>query len=716
MIAQGGTQSLGLYDFKRQLDAFGGVDYFRESLAGGYLPNARVMLNDGTIVQNVSGENNTNNPNINIAGWGKEKTVNVIDSVDDLGGVKNPKNGDVVFVNGLQGGWFTYNTIDKGNLNNVTVWDGWRRNRSEYLLATDAGCQEGDFENTVLLNNLIKVASDEGIQNIVLNGLFEVGKLEKGITTTPFGDENAWWLLKCRSNVTIRGRSWKDGIRLKGGLVASNKDEPNTKGYMIFGDYNQSNVENFTMKNFSIDNNGQNNLMPEVVGFGAQALCPNVWFQRGTNIRVENIHFIDNPGHQTIVLDSGVNGAYVENCQFTDNGKGLVNNIHIVDHSTVYVRATDFWVTDNNFTFTTLKPDLSTALEIHGVNGHVYGNTTTGYPFSLIRASFFGQNSKNVKVYNNTFNDVTYGLNLDGADNSPLYVDVYNNTFNFRAEKPVDGKANVAIGHTATNGFNGVTPSSTHSIVINVYNNTFNQPSPTGGWSIYNEFDNCIWDGGKCTEVNMIGNTFNGFKGGYRINYANNRAKYNFNDTLNNCGSNSTPVLSSVVIQNIDSAWGSQIPSLINSSKMSNCLYNSLVYFANSIPPKYAEFSNDSDTWVLPYEGESPDNSDVVLFEYSVSKVDADKILYAQGINVAGKISLPNDQYFYKQNGYIGRWNMHRRLGTIPSSPRFFGDIKGDKVDILAPNSGDYANFVCTVSGVDVNTIGTWKGYGMVQA
>ena len=69
MIAQGGTQSLGLCDFKRQLDAFGGVDYFRESLAGGYLPNARVMLNNGEIVQNISGVNNTRNPNIDMAGW-----------------------------------------------------------------------------------------------------------------------------------------------------------------------------------------------------------------------------------------------------------------------------------------------------------------------------------------------------------------------------------------------------------------------------------------------------------------------------------------------------------------------------------------------------------------------------------------------------------------------------------------------------------------------
>lgn len=69
MISNSGTTSLGLYDFKRQIDAFGGVDYFRPTLAGGYLPNARVMLNNGEIVQNGTNGNLTNNPNVDMTGW-----------------------------------------------------------------------------------------------------------------------------------------------------------------------------------------------------------------------------------------------------------------------------------------------------------------------------------------------------------------------------------------------------------------------------------------------------------------------------------------------------------------------------------------------------------------------------------------------------------------------------------------------------------------------
>ena len=68
MISNSGTSTLGLYDLKRQIDAFGGVDYFRPNLAGGYLLNARVMLANGDIVKSTV-DSNTNNPNVDMTGW-----------------------------------------------------------------------------------------------------------------------------------------------------------------------------------------------------------------------------------------------------------------------------------------------------------------------------------------------------------------------------------------------------------------------------------------------------------------------------------------------------------------------------------------------------------------------------------------------------------------------------------------------------------------------
>lgn len=78
MISNSGTTTLGLYDLKRQLDAFGGVDYFRPSLSGGYFPNARVMLNNGEIVQNSTSGNLTNDPNTDMTGWVKTNSASQI--------------------------------------------------------------------------------------------------------------------------------------------------------------------------------------------------------------------------------------------------------------------------------------------------------------------------------------------------------------------------------------------------------------------------------------------------------------------------------------------------------------------------------------------------------------------------------------------------------------------------------------------------------------
>lgn len=88
MISNGGTTTLGLYDLKRQIDAFGGVDYFRPTLAGGYIPNARVMLANGEIVQNKTSGNLTNDPNTDMTGWvNKEKEQDLINSLISSEGV-----------------------------------------------------------------------------------------------------------------------------------------------------------------------------------------------------------------------------------------------------------------------------------------------------------------------------------------------------------------------------------------------------------------------------------------------------------------------------------------------------------------------------------------------------------------------------------------------------------------------------------------------------
>ena len=129
MISNSGTSTLGLYDFKRQIDAFGGVDYFRPNLAGGYLKNARVMLANGDIVKSTI-DGNVNDPNVNMVGWVLDD--NTVNNIDELLSIQSPKNNKTVFVKSRNG-----NTLKGGGYFNFVV--GSTKNDSGQFFATTTG-------------------------------------------------------------------------------------------------------------------------------------------------------------------------------------------------------------------------------------------------------------------------------------------------------------------------------------------------------------------------------------------------------------------------------------------------------------------------------------------------------------------------------------------------------------------------------------------------
>ena len=125
MISNSGTSTLGLYDFKRQVDAFGGVDYFRPNLAGGYLKNARVMLANGDIVKSTT-DGNTADPNVSMTGWRFDD--NTVETIADLIAIQNPYTGQTVQVlDDLRGGKFEYKASRASENNGGTVFNGWVR-------------------------------------------------------------------------------------------------------------------------------------------------------------------------------------------------------------------------------------------------------------------------------------------------------------------------------------------------------------------------------------------------------------------------------------------------------------------------------------------------------------------------------------------------------------------------------------------------------------
>ena len=123
MISNSGTSTLGLYDLKRQIDAFGGVDYFRQNLAGGYLKNARVMLANGDIVKSTI-DGNTNDPNVDMTGWVNIGNTGVVESIAELLATPNSKDGSRVFVKSIQK-WYTFESSLNIASNGVTVVGKW---------------------------------------------------------------------------------------------------------------------------------------------------------------------------------------------------------------------------------------------------------------------------------------------------------------------------------------------------------------------------------------------------------------------------------------------------------------------------------------------------------------------------------------------------------------------------------------------------------------
>ena len=505
-----------------------------------------------------------------------------------------------------------------------------------------------------------------------------------------------------------------------GGLVASNATEAQTKGYCVFGDYNSPDIENFTITNFTIDNNGYENLLPAVNEHGSQALCPNVWFQRGKNINSYNVHYLNNPGHQTIVIEVGVDGSHIVGNKFTDNGRGLLGNNNIWDHSTIYCRAKNFFVRYNEGVITGGRlPEINTFLEIHGEDGIVTGNIGRGYPAPIIRAAFFGQKSQGVKVFGNTFYDCTLTWEMDAGVGSTVIAEVYDNTFYLRGQKPLPNRQNVGSGHSEFS-FAAVTLDSGNYSELHLLRNRIIQLPQEDDWTVYNNSDNAPFRGGKINKVVSKGNTFVNFRGARQINYRNNAASYVFEDTFINCGKGQLVddgLLSLFWHQNINEAWaGGQTAKVVSNDILEDCGYRTVNMYVGTAP-KIGEHKVKSTHWITPFSGDVPDAATRARFNIECDEINESRPIWSASTTCFGKIITADGQEFWKDAGTSRAWNMKRRYDALsaPTSPRFFGDVQGDIVENTAPSPGQPMGYVCITSGVDGATTGTWKGYGIVS-
>lgn len=143
--------------------------------ADGYALGATVKLADGDVVKSTI-NGNTKDPNVDMTGWLSVGNTGEVESIADLLATSNPKNGNRMFVNGLQGGWFTYDSDAISLTDNILFFNGWERQLDEVVLKPEwAGAvRDGLTDDSNAFQITYNAAAKYGFSVIHTDGTYAV--------------------------------------------------------------------------------------------------------------------------------------------------------------------------------------------------------------------------------------------------------------------------------------------------------------------------------------------------------------------------------------------------------------------------------------------------------------------------------------------------------------------------------------------------------------
>ena len=710
MISNSGTSTLGLYDLKRRIDAFGGVDYFRPNLAGGYLKKARVMLANGDIVKSTV-DGNTNDPNVNMTGWidpitEKIKQYNFpIISVRDYGVKGDGSSGD-------------QNKISKAY---------------EYLNSIGGGTLY--FPDGTYLIEDVNYVDEMPTAGVV--GLQEQ------------------YAFPIYSNITILGQSRENTIfKMADGIIYKDLNRANF-GCALFADAHKGlHVKNFRLERFKVDMNGINNPVVNLPTSGAggvqQAIFPVLYYfdyYHGTNITVDNVWVHQNSGMNTIFLGHKTTQSSVTNCLFTDHSDYIEGNSLIRDHSTIYVAGLNNLITGNMFIMThdpvtinerTKVSHISTAIEAHGVNTIISSNIVDGYGAPFLAASTEWYNGDRIKFIGNTAYEAGIGFAYNSM-NGQLRADFIGNTVYLRKQKANTTDGGIRYVHAAVESggaINSIFDRQAAYSEIYILNNVFEQAEPTD-WNDADKFINTCHNVKEAKLFVSKGNTFKNFKGaalsvlecrdwleskiilddntyiecGQDRTYMQSRAAYYFKDApLSTDAGVKYNLLNSVLITN---------------DKFVDCLYGVLLAKPNTTTAKTINVRG------IDYEGsfvppvligtpvELVSNHSIDI-EYTTTGAVTSGQTLGDFAGVSGKVTMKKwsasnvDNHLLKNFEYVKTpyysWNMRALSNSAPAATGQFGAFpnkNGDRVDLITPVLTSYSSFV--------RHNGNWYGTGKID-
>ena len=565
--------------------------------------------------------------------------------------------------------------------------------------------------------------------------------------------ENIFGLLFAKSNVTIYGNGKTSILKVANNQLLkqftytadvnsgtyANYAMPGTKGFQVFVNQSASTpVNNFVLRDFVIDMNGYNNKVFPVNAFGNQSICPAIQIGTGDNIVVDNVKFLNAPGLNTIIGESGVTNAIVSNCTFVDNGSLDGTNTNLLDHSTLLFMGSTYQIERNNF----LQQVLVTkqggcAIEADGA-GRIVGNYIEKYNGGVLSSGILSNCNNTIK--DNIGRDIVLGFEVQALNTFTCTVKIEGNDFTITRA----AIANTDPAYQYRNAIAVTAQSNPGDVILDVLNNRF-EATGTIGWATdAEELYNAFMSVQLAKSVIVKGNYIQGFRGPMftlRLAAASSGIQF-FNNSVVSCGRKNNFVDNNAVFNYIngDTSYGNTpFEIFFKHNEYSNSLYAA-----------YFSFTGLAAGQVL-----FPDNiqidGDVTNIWMSLMTVSAGQDLpssYANFrwnfnyscINVidatqAAKVFPPSSTQYSRS--VTGQIYAQAGLGQIPgvfskifgatiwqyaclkfgdSAPSAsdevspFGANVGDTVKITNAAAGGNSGYYCITAG----SVGTWKAYGTI--
>lgn len=633
--------------------------------------------------------------------------IRCVESVADLASIKNPREGQVVFVksyyaNQTKGAHHRiYKSAQAASNNGTTVINGWEIhfNTINYISTHAIGLKTGQSCVLAIRAAIAHLNSKGGGTLNIEDGEYLLDAANLRIINSADGkytNVRAWFTIE--SNITISGSSKYAILKVEDNIINLDKDKLSPKGYQVFVDNKKT--DNVKFNGFTIDCNGYKNLLvaPDQRTFEAAAHV--IYFYQTTNVTMTDMMIKNHSGSNPIVFDYYCQLIKISNCVFAEMGMKGVGNTHQTDHSTIYIACDNYEVSNNQFINTdTGKYAGCTAIEVHGSHASVYGNVIKNFDNPFIQAAV-PEKCIDLKFFNNNCTGVASAISLWARKDKDIVAYVSNNTFEFL--KDVTLKTSVLT----TSGT--ITDYHTGYAECYLANNKF----IGNGTTVYGK-------GGRLDVLTSLNNTFEKLKTGMYINKASNskQTRFIFKDTYINCSFDT-------FMRFEESAWGYTPEDAAQAERLVTADDNFTVDidcsfvkqqtpfdFINSTQLRWLRMTGrvvlNSDNKVRVYNG----SFNYPSFTFEVKALDV-LGLHNEGmpVNVVGKFTVADGAYYEKLKGKT-RILSRRYASTKPTVSQSGEDNAGDIV--YNTNPVDCVGWICTRTTADADT---WKPFGAITA